>query len=217
MHIVSNLSVVRIAPQRNAQQVTNAWRIFTQGNEFYAAPRNSAQIGKVSFHKNLNWQYRLGTVSHRLARPIALTEGWLHALEISFLIDQHVFLPLEQRENKVTLIETPANYKLLVNLLLSQGVRRVSLKPPPEIIGSILGFQRLRSGATLLITSRILPISDADRALISEVRHKLNVNFTKHPSEGVYIEMSWMSFDPKAGNVIAIIPTGYETISIQRS
>jgi hypothetical protein len=210
-------TVLRVAPQRDNQQATNAWRIFTQGDEFYAAPRNMIQHGKVSFHRNFNWQYRVGSAAVRLVEPIRLSQGWLLALEIAFLIDQHVLLPLEQRESNVKLVETASGYKLLVRLLLSSDVKRQNLRPPSDIGGSLLADQRLRSGATLLVTSRVMPLSDQDRALIGDVRHKLKVNFSAWPTGEVYIEEILAFFKPSKGNVIVIIPTGLETIGIEKS
>ena len=207
--------VVRVAPQRNGQQAANAWRIWTQGDEFYAAPRNTIQLGKVSFHRGLNWQYRVGSSTIRLARPLELSGAWLHILEISFLLDQNILMPLDQREDSVTLIETPSDYKLLVNLMLFSNVKLPNLRPPPEIGGHLLGFQRLRSGATLIATYRIMQISDPDRALIADVRSKLRVHVDKQPTGKFYIEANWNEFSPQTGNVIAITSTGNEAIAAE--
>ncbi len=80
----------------------------------------------------------------RLAPPLPLSNNWLHALEIVFLVDRSVLLPLAQREDKVALVETPDGYKLLIDLLLSKGSRappglpgggswhRAGDLPPPE-------------------------------------------------------------------------------------
>jgi len=209
--------VVRVAPQRNGQQAAGAWRIFTRGDEFYAAPRNTVQHGKISFHRGQNWQYRVGTMTTHLAKPVAMSGGWLHVLEIAFLIDQNVLLPFEQTEDSVTLIETPIDHKLLVNLLLSSDTKRPNTKPPPEVNGRILGVHRLRSGATLIATNRILPISDSDRALIADVRSKLKVQLQKQPTSKFYVEANWCEFNPQTGNVIGIVPTGNEVVSIKSS
>jgi hypothetical protein len=99
--------------------------------------------------------------------------------------------------------------------MLSSDVKRPNMKPPPEIGGQLLGVQRLRSGAMLIATNRIIPISDSDRALIAEVRSKLEVHLEKQPASNLYIEANWCEFSPQAGNVIAIIPTGYETVSVK--
>ena len=91
------------------------------------------------------------------------------------------------------------------------------MKPPPEIDGQLLGAQRLRSGATLIATYRIMPISDPDHALIADARSKWKVHFDKQPTGNIFIEANWYEFNPKTGNVIAIIPTCIETVSVTPS
>jgi hypothetical protein len=91
------------------------------------------------------------------------------------------------------------------------------MKPPPEIGGQLLGVQRLRSGATLIATYRIMPISDSDRGLIADVRSKLRVHLDSPPTGDLFIEATWCEFSPTTGNMIAIIPTGIETISVNPS
>jgi len=88
------------------------------------------------------------------------------------------------------------------------------MKPPPEFGGQLLGGQRLRSGVTLIATYRIMPISDSDRGLIADVRNKLRVHLNSPPTGDMFIEANWCEFSPTTGNVIATIPTGIETISV---
>src|SRR2546426_7071971 len=81
-------NALRLAPARYGAQVANAWRLWVQGGEFCAAARDMARLGKVSFHSRFNWQLRAGTVVNRLAPPISLSNNWLPALEIAFLVDR---------------------------------------------------------------------------------------------------------------------------------
>jgi hypothetical protein len=206
-------NALRVAPGRDGVQVANAWRFWAQGDEFYAAARDMAKLGKVSFHSRFNWQFRAGTVANRLAPPLSLSNSWLHALEIVFLVDRNVLLPLAQREDKVALIETPEGYKLLVDLLLSTG-GRVPTSLPAEMVGNVQAAHRLRNGAQLLAVTRTLALTDADRALITETRAKLRVNFTQDPpTSGVYVEATWQTFSPTTGNAIGIVPVGYDSLA----
>ena len=204
---------LRVAPSRDGIQVANAWRFWAQGDEFYAAARDMAKLGKISFHSRFNWQFRAGSFVNRLAPPLPLSNNWLHALEIVFLIGSNVLLPLAQREEKVTLIETPEGYKLLVDLLLSRG-SRVPPSLPAETAGSVLATHRLRSGAQLVATTRTLVFTETDQAIIADTRAKLRVNFTEDPpTSGVYVEATWQTFSPKTGNVIGVIPVGCDSLA----
>jgi hypothetical protein len=202
--------VVRVAPSRKGVQLASTWRIWTQGDEFYAAARHAAQIVKISFHRNFNWQIRAGGGVVRLAPPMNLSDNWMHVIEVSFLIDKNVLYPLEKKEPKVALIETPENEKLLVNIMLSSSSRRRVIQPPIEIGGDLLGHARLRSGKTLIMTKRVQALSDVDLGLMAEIQAKLRVNFTSVPNpQEVYVEANWSNFSPKTGNVVAIIPVSY--------
>src|SRR3989442_6779053 len=98
-----------------------------------------------------------------------------------------MLLPLTQREDKVTLIETPEGHRLLVNLLLSRGAR-VPASLPGEIVGTVQATHRLRNGAQLIALSRTFPLSDADRVIIAQTLAQLRVNFTREPpSRGVFV------------------------------
>ena len=126
-----------------------------------------------------------------------------------------MLLPLTQREDKVTLIETPEGHRLLVNLLLSRGAR-VPASLPGEIVGTVQATHRLRNGAQLIALSRTLPLSDADRAIIAETRAKLRVNFTGDPpTSGVYVEATWQTFSATTGNVIGVVLVGHESFALE--
>jgi hypothetical protein len=172
-----------------------------------------AKLGKVSFHSDGNWQFRAGTVVQRLAPPLPLSNGWQLALELVFLVDPDVMLPLGDREDAVLLLETPAGHKLLVDLLLSKGSSSVPAPLPPEIGGAVLKTYRLRNGAYLVATTRTVAQTAADQGFITDVRAKLRVNFAGDPpSSGVYAEATWQTFNSE-GNLIGVIPVGYDSLA----
>jgi len=206
---------LRVAPSRGGRQIASAWRFWAQGDEFYAASRDAAALGKISFHKNFKWQYRLGTTTTRLAVPLRLSLGWLHAVQISFLVEADVLLPLKRADAKVRLIEVPEGSKLVLNVLVSSETRRPVLKPPAEIGGTVLDSDRLRGGASLIVTGRGLKMDANDRSIVADVRDKLRINFTGRPNANeVFAEAAWHEFDARTGNAIAIIPVGFETIQV---
>jgi hypothetical protein len=206
-------NALRIAPARDGAQVASAWRFWAQGDEFYAAARDTARLGKVSFHSRFNWQFRAGTLINRLAPPLSLSNNWLHALEIVFLVDHHTLLPLAQREEKVALVETPQGHKLRVDLLLSKD-SRVPPSLPREVVGTVQASHRLRNGAQLRAVTRTLALTDPDRAIIAETRANLRVNFAQDPPDsGVYVEARWQTFSAKSGNAIGIVPVGDDCLA----
>lgn len=206
-------SIVRVAPSRDGVQAANAWRIWIQGDEFYAGSRSMAHDAKISFHRHLNWQFRVDKSVTRLAPPLRLSDGWLHALEISFLVDQGVLQSMDMKPDKVKMIETPTGQKLLINLMLSSHNKRPGFIPPKEIGGQLVGAQRLRSGATFIVTHRVMSMTDSDRTVIQDLRSKLKVTYNERPpKEDVYVEAFSCSFSDKTGNVVAVVTTGYETV-----
>jgi hypothetical protein len=208
--------VFRVAPSRSGVQIANAWRIWAQGSEFYAAARDVIRLGKISFHSNFYWRYEVGDLALRLAEPLKLTSRWLHALELVFLIDTGVLLPLTQCEAGSSLVETPEGAKLVLNLLLSSDAKGPRLSPPPEIGGHPIHSYRLRSGATLLVVARVMPLDNSNQALIAETRAKLRVNVKDNvPSANVYVEASWNEFSPRTGNVLAVIPVGTDSLAVE--
>ncbi|RIK45776.1 MAG: hypothetical protein DCC58_05405 [Chloroflexi bacterium] len=200
---------------RNGVQIAGAWRIWTQGDEFYAAGRDAVRLGKISFHRNNNWQLRLGTMMQRLAPGLLLSGSWRHALELIFLVSDDVLLPKAQREEKVVAVETPLQHKLLIDLLLTDSADRRSLMPV-EVQGSVLREVILRSGKTLLVLGRVLPFTSEDFAAVADMRSKLRVSFRERIPERheAYVEATLTSFAPGRGNVLQIIPVGPEALAV---
>lgn len=213
------VKVLRIAPARDGQQIASVWRVWAQGNEFYAASRDVIKLGKVSFHQNLNWQYQLGTLMRRLARPLCFSEGWLHALQISFLIQHGLLLPRNQTNGKVVFCETPVGNKLVLNLLLSSQRGIPNIEPPVEIGGTVVTSYRLRAGTSLIVTKRVLEMDGNDLKIIDDVQAKLRINVSGEtlpdPKE-IYFEAVWHKFDRMTGNAIAVVPAGYHAIQLER-
>jgi hypothetical protein len=206
-------NALRVAPSRGGIPVANAWRFWAQGDEFYAAARDVAKLGKVSFHSNGNWQFRAGAALNRLAPASPLSNGWLLALQLVFLVDPDVMLPLDQREEGVRLLETPDGFKLLVDLLLSKGSSSVPPPLPSEIGGAMVAAHRLRNGTHLVATTRTMGLTAADQGFITDLRAKLRINFTGDPpASGFYAEATWQTFNTEA-NLIGVIPVGQDSLA----
>lgn len=212
---MASSKVVRIAPSRGGRPVASAWRVWFQGDEFYAAARDVARHGKISFHKDFKWQYRLGALVQPLAAPTPLSERWLHALEIAFLVDEDAYLPPEQAERGVILVETPADHKCLVNILRHRDHHQRFVDPPAEVRGIVLHHFRLRAGHSIIVTGRTRPMDSDDRAVIAKVRSDLRFN-VERSGDIVYAEGMWQQFDARSGNAIAIVPVGPDSVSILR-
>jgi hypothetical protein len=215
---MADRSVLRVAPVRRGQQIASAWRIWAQGDEFYAAGRDAIRLGKISFHSSDNWQLRLGAMMQRLSPGLPLSGGWRHALGLVFLIAEDVLLPRDQREDKVAAIETPREHKLLIDLLVTDSPTRRS-HMPFEIQGDVLREVILRSGRTLLVLARVLPFTVDDFAAISDMRSKLRVNFKERLPERheTYIEATLTSFVAGRGNVLQVIPVGPDSFAVDKA
>lgn len=215
---MADRNILRIAPSRGGVQIANAWRFWSQGDEFYAAARNTAALGKISFHRNGNWQHRAATGMSRLSPGLRLSAGWLHVLELVYLIGADTLLPLDQREEAVILVDTPSFHKLLLDLLLSDSSRQSHSGPPPEMRGTVLKTLRLRSGKILLVIGRVMPFTSEDQAAIADMRAKLRINFSASPNANeVYAEASLHSFQQGAGNIVQVIPIGSESLAVEGS
>jgi hypothetical protein len=212
---MANRNVIRIAPVRDGAQIANAWRFWSQGDEFYAAARDAVNFGKISFHRNGNWQLRTGTVMQRLAPGLKLTGGWIHALELVYLVGDGVLLPKSQCEENVMKVDVPGLSKLLIDLIISGSSRQPS-HIPAEMRGTTLKVLGLRSGQTLMIIGRVMPFNKQDMLAIADMRAKLKVSYaTNLPAEDdAYIEASMHSFRPGQGNIIQVIPVGTETFVV---
>lgn len=204
---------LRLAPAQDGKQAARAWRVWTQGPSFYAAPRDIARHGRVSFHPNNQWQFHYGTMSHRLARPIEISKDWLGALQLKFLLGPQRFLPTSEADQGVTLCAVPSGEKLRVDLLISKRKwpSRTRLGLPR---GSELKTFRLRSGRFLLVGWETEPMIPEDLARIQETNDKLRIGMENDPGE-TYVEMSFQSFDPVTGNVIVIIPASPDVVDVQ--
>lgn len=202
---------VRVAPARNGIQIANTWRIWTQGNEFYAATRSATAISKISFHNNFNWQWRSGTGVQRLARPIPAAPGWFEAARVVFLVDSGVLVPIGQADSRTYLVETPLGHKLSVIICVSE---RPSVPFASAVAGSHPVLKAtLRDGRRLFVVACSFPFTDADRELMAKFREGLRINYFVRPSEeSTYAEGWYSDCSPATGNKIAIIPLGYDSL-----
>lgn len=214
---MSEDKILRVAPVRDGAAIAYAWRFWSQGDEFYAAARDLVNIGKISFHRNGNWQLRAGKAMTRLAPGIKLPGGWTHALELVFLVGKGVLIPRSQQEEHVTQIETTAAQKLLIDLLICEPSRQPA-PLPIGIRGTLLKALALRNGCVVHVVSRVMPLNESDNFAIADMRSKLRVNFDQRLpiSNEMYAEASSISFNQNGGNVIQIIPVGSETFSLNK-
>jgi len=176
-----------------------------------------AKLGKVSFHPGLNWQFRVGTAVQRLAPPLSLADGWMHALELRFLITPNCFLPIEDRERDVPFAEIAEGENLIVNILWAPDGQAAG-DIPAMMGGQAIWRHRLSGGESVAVTSRAMPMSESDTTLADEVISKLRVNFRKPPVlSDTFIEAEWMSFHPQNGNVVVIIPVDSRVVGVEPS
>lgn len=210
--------IARVAPARAGAQIANAWRFWSQGDEFYAAARNAHILGKISFHGNGNWQFQTGRMMMRLAPGLKLSGNWTHALQLVFLVGDGVFLPLEQREDGITLIEVTPGKKLFVDLVVSSN-SNVQHPIPHEVPGTLLKTLALRSGRVVKIIGRLADLTEQDFAKVAEVRANLRAGVSPSvPQQGeMYIEAALQSFHVGTGNVIQVVPVGAEVFFVTPS
>jgi len=208
---------LRFAPSRDGVQVASSWRIFAQGGDFYAAARNVAVFGKISFHPGPNWQLRVGTLLKRLEPPISLENGWTHALELRFVVEGNCYVPIEKREQQVALVNTPVGHNLVFNILWAPD-DRVASSIPLSFGGTAVWRHVLRGGDAVAVTARTTPRTVADAELLRDVKSQLRVQYQQAPNpEHTFIEAEWHSFHAVNGNVIVIMPMDPTVVAVNPS
>jgi hypothetical protein len=204
---MSSRKAYRIAPSRDGHRVASAWRFWRSGDEFYAAVRNAAHLTKVSFHRNGNWQLRMGAATKRLMATRHYLPGWLHVVSIQWFLYPGSLRPLTSGSEDVELVEVPEDHKLAVNIILST-TKAGSDPPLPREGGRFVWREHLRDSRLVVVHAVTLPLAEQDheaRARILREAPPLTYETKPDPAD-VYAEISIYTTRPESGNVIGIAP-----------
>lgn len=209
--------VVRFAPSREGTLLASTWRLWVQGDGCYLAGRDTASIGKISFHRNFNWQYRVGSALHRLAPPLKRSDGWSHGVQLAFFVDDDVIRPFGVTDAPHLRFEIPCGHKGLVNILFSPRGIGATARIPGDFGGTVLGQLPLRSGSAVVATATIAERTAQENAFVHETREKLRINLTEPPAPGEFFaEATWFNSNREAGNIVAVIPVGLDSVVVDR-
>ena len=207
MASLNRKQAIRIAPTVNGKLLASPWRIWAQGNEFYAAGMDSISHGKVSFHSGGRWVYTNGRRSRTLAKPIGMSDGWMLATQIQFMSAPAELPPALAGPIKAITVELPPRHKLVVSLFWHPEPRHRHLTPPREFSGSVLARHRLRSGYPLLVCAGIAQMSTIDLELAEDGYQKLRMTFlgSQDVAPMLRAEITQPSFSANSGNVFAVM------------
>jgi hypothetical protein len=199
-----------IGPGRNGVFIAKPWRIWSQGDEFYAAQREEVKAIKVSFH-GTEWHLDAAQERSRLAAPLPLSmPGWSLALQLCFLAPNRTMVSPVLRETKrssnVIGVETSAGRKLVVNLLCAPADTKVTSHIPPELDGVRFMAMQLRSRGVVLVTASQLNFSNDDISLLRNLRCvELKGTATGPHTISANVEHVLADFTSR-GNVIRVVP-----------
>ena len=209
---------IRVGPQNAAgEQLASAWRIWSQGDNFFAAPRNLAQFGKISFHPGYRWQHRIGNAMKPLPRPPELVAGWRLALRLSFLITENTLpVPLDS-DPKVRLVIVPTHHKLVVDLWLQSEPAPFAGRLPQGVAGQEVASIQLRAGRWLFASAFVASMSHSDAVLAAEQRAKIRAHFDDVPPKVFFCEAMLLDYEEGNGNFVTIVPLGTEAIDVRPS
>lgn len=206
---------MRVGPQRNGVPAAFFWKFWTSGGEVYAASRIGGHHTKISVHKSGQIHMRLGEMKKQaFFPPTLLSNGWMHAIEIRFLIDKDSSLPpiefLEMKgKEEALLFDVPDGAVLLLNLMF--GV--AGMNPPTEFAGAARIWEAsLPDGRVVQLVGRLVPMNRENAEKIQRVRHEISpqANF-KGELTGAppYMECEHAHWGP-GGNVLCVVPMGTE-------
>lgn len=202
---MNRADAVRVTPVRAGAVLAAPWRIWAQGDEFYAGSRCTTQQTKISFHARGRWQVRVGNSAHHLDPGRPLYDAWVIAARVIFLVgDDTVPLPAPI-DSKVEYIELPAGEKLTLCLVLNENPEPGQLGLYPIENLRVLATHRLRGGRELVVGANVHPMSQDDRAFVASYHDALRVSY-RGSLEGVYAETIINASVEGHGNDIAVVP-----------
>jgi hypothetical protein len=210
---------VSIGPLRNGVFIAKLWRIWSRGDEFYAANRDAVPAAKVSFHSSGNWQLDVDQQRWMLGPPLALSlPGWSLALQLKFLVrDAPMESPVEKKfknDSNAIGAETPVGLKLLVNLLVAPVGTQLTSDVPPAMDGVRILAMRLRSQGTVVVTASTLTLDVHDLALIDRVGSAKIGGTSGNPHKATLTaEFIEVNFKP-SGNVINVVPFAKDSFQV---
>ena len=215
------LSSLSIGPNRNGVFVAKAWRIWSQGDEFYAAQRDGVSIAKVSFHSS-RWRFDCEDKRVELGAPLALSlPGWSLALQIKFLVRDNpmssVLLKKIKPSGSAIGVETPPGSKLLVNILCAPQGTVLTSPIPQDMDGVRFVALPLRTEGTVVVTAKLAPLDGHDIANIARVSalriHATVSDLHNHPPNVESIEAHFKN----TGNVIVVVPLAEDSLHLTQS
>lgn len=151
-----------------------------------------------------------------MAPSLSLSGGlWRHAVELRFLLHARAVRPHDEKLKagvKVSLIETPPDHVLIVNVLVGAEACPSEAALPQEFVGaSILWRSLLRNGRPAVLIARMQPIDDQNDVALRNIWEEISprANFDQKPT-GFYMEVMHAHWHPQNGNVLLVIPMGAE-------
>lgn len=213
---------LRVGPGRQRQPVAGLWKFWVEGNEIYATTRALGQVAKISVHASGQIHMRIESRElQQLAPPMPLGNGnWLHAFELRFLVGVGSQKPPQEKlkGTSASLINLPDDAVLILNLLVGQEGSTSSTPMPHEFSpsGEVVWMTQLRDTRPVILVGRVHAMDEVNRTAMDEIRLKLRpqVNLTKRPTRPPYLEIRQISWDPKGGNVVLVVPLGPEAFRV---
>jgi hypothetical protein len=199
---------ISIGPTVNHRFVAHLWRFWAQGDEFYAAQRDTVKLSKISFHSNA-WHYDYGELREPLSTPMQLSwPGWTLALQIKILVHNEIRdYPLRtavKKASRIVGMEIPVGSKLLLNVILAPAGTSISSPVPPEVEGGRFLAMQLRSMGAVLVVARPSPFDVQDHELLARM-HDTTMSFDDLAAANPNGEMMQLTFRPGC-NVISVVP-----------
>lgn len=210
-----------IGPNRNGVFVAKPWRIWSQGDEFYAAQRDGVSLAKVSFHSS-RWHLDCDDKRIELGAPLALSlPGWSLALQIKFLVRDipmpSALLKKIKPSGNVIGVETPPGSKLLVNILCAPRGTELTSPIPQAMDGVRFVALPLRTEGTVVVTAKLAPLDSHDVATIARVSalrlHATVSDVHNHRPNVESIEAHFKN----TGNVIVVVPLAEDSLHLTLS
>jgi hypothetical protein len=190
----------RFALGSSDDQLSSAWRLWTQGDEAYLATRTFVSVAKLSMHSNGYWQFGIEKLAVPYRRPASYRTGWVRGPGV--LIhhnDLDLRLPYYQpsSEHKITWLRQP-----LVGHVAQFGLRFVDPTVSKRAMAAsegegteLIAVLRLRTLGHLCVFRTDRPITIDEAAQVAETRRVIE---SKHPvaSDQRVFGMSNISVQP---------------------
>jgi hypothetical protein len=172
-------SPLRFAVGENLGPRSGVWRVWSQGDQTYVAPRGgkskaSLHDGPVLYH---------GDHPHfRWSRPAEFGPGatdlyrvWFPTEELTSPSDE----PPDAEKRKIQLID-PAPQRAMVVVSVVRTISSVELKPPTDVPTGLLARWTLRGGDEIWVIAAHVPYLEQNRAMVAQAK----TAFARHLGDG---------------------------------